>query len=243
MSAAEGRLSAPIATSWACEAFSRASKARPMAPVSSGLSSSSESALPRRSSVFAAESLAKALRDIARVRHPRLSRLDGGVPTAAPVGFRPRPWMEGYGDACRASCSCSSSSSSPGCSAHPTGATCCATAPTPSPSAWWCSRRSRAGAAAPDHAGRRGWVTGGAGGASAMSAPEPRPTPVATTRVTVIDPVPLSADAQARAWLEELDRERGRRIGRGGGQPGRALPPHRRGRSLRAGGVSRRRPW
>jgi hypothetical protein len=31
---------------------------------------------------------------------------------------------------------------------------------------------------------------------------------VATTRVTVIDPVPLSAEGQARAWLEELDRER-----------------------------------
>ena len=41
MSAAEGMLSAPIATSCACAAFSRASNARPMAPVSSGLSSSS----------------------------------------------------------------------------------------------------------------------------------------------------------------------------------------------------------
>jgi hypothetical protein len=33
------------------------------------------------------------------------------------------------------------------------------------------------------------------------------PAPVTTTRVTVIDPVPLSAEPQARAWLEELDRE------------------------------------
>jgi hypothetical protein len=39
-------------------------------------------------------------------------------------------------------------------------------------------------------------------------APEPPPAEVATTRVTVIDPVPLSAEGQARAWLEELDRER-----------------------------------
>ncbi len=31
---------------------------------------------------------------------------------------------------------------------------------------------------------------------------------MSTTRVTVIDPVPLSAENQARAWLEELDRER-----------------------------------
>lgn len=36
----------------------------------------------------------------------------------------------------------------------------------------------------------------------------PQPAPVATTRVTVIDPVSLSAESQARAWLAELDRER-----------------------------------
>jgi len=36
----------------------------------------------------------------------------------------------------------------------------------------------------------------------------PEPAPVATTRVTVIDPVSLAADNQARAWLAELDRER-----------------------------------
>ncbi len=38
--------------------------------------------------------------------------------------------------------------------------------------------------------------------------PEPPPAEVQTTRVTVIDPVPLSAETQARAWLDELDRER-----------------------------------
>src|SRR4051812_21703556 len=38
--------------------------------------------------------------------------------------------------------------------------------------------------------------------------PGPPPAEVQTTRVTVIDPVPLSAEGQARAWLEELDRER-----------------------------------
>src|SRR5260370_1361572 len=32
--------------------------------------------------------------------------------------------------------------------------------------------------------------------------------PVLTTRVTVIDPVPLSAEHQARAWLADLDRDR-----------------------------------
>ncbi len=35
----------------------------------------------------------------------------------------------------------------------------------------------------------------------------PEPAPVATTRVTVIDPISLAAENQARAWLEELDRE------------------------------------
>ena len=37
---------------------------------------------------------------------------------------------------------------------------------------------------------------------------EPEPAPVSTTRVTVIDPISLSAESQARAWLAELDRER-----------------------------------
>src|SRR5438128_10393812 len=51
MSPAEGMLSAPMATSCACDAFSRASNARPIAAVSSGFSSRSDSARPRRSSV------------------------------------------------------------------------------------------------------------------------------------------------------------------------------------------------
>jgi hypothetical protein len=36
----------------------------------------------------------------------------------------------------------------------------------------------------------------------------PDPTPVATARVTIIDPVSVSAEHQARAWLSELDGER-----------------------------------
>lgn len=34
------------------------------------------------------------------------------------------------------------------------------------------------------------------------------PSPVATARVTIVDPVSLSAESQARAWLKELDAER-----------------------------------
>jgi hypothetical protein len=39
-------------------------------------------------------------------------------------------------------------------------------------------------------------------------APEPEPTTVPSTRATVIDPVSVSAERQARAWLAQLDAER-----------------------------------
>jgi hypothetical protein len=38
--------------------------------------------------------------------------------------------------------------------------------------------------------------------------PEPPPLPVAVTRATVIDPVALTNEAQAQAWLKQLDAER-----------------------------------
>jgi hypothetical protein len=38
--------------------------------------------------------------------------------------------------------------------------------------------------------------------------PEPEPTPVAIARATIVDPVSVSAERQARAWLSELDGER-----------------------------------
>ncbi len=38
--------------------------------------------------------------------------------------------------------------------------------------------------------------------------PEPEPTTVPSTRATVIDPVSVSAERQARAWLAQLDAER-----------------------------------
>ena len=58
-------------------------------------------------------------------------------------------------------------------------------------------------------AGRRdGGLLARRAGRAASVAPEPAPEPVATTRVTCIDPVSLAAENQAHAWLEELDRER-----------------------------------
>jgi hypothetical protein len=38
--------------------------------------------------------------------------------------------------------------------------------------------------------------------------PEPEPESVSTTRVTVIDPISLSAENQARAWLDDQDSDR-----------------------------------
>jgi len=36
----------------------------------------------------------------------------------------------------------------------------------------------------------------------------PEPTPVSTARATIVDPIPLSAERQAHAWLSDLDVER-----------------------------------
>jgi hypothetical protein len=38
--------------------------------------------------------------------------------------------------------------------------------------------------------------------------PEPEPSPVATTRATIIDPTPVAAERQAQAWLADLDVDR-----------------------------------
>jgi hypothetical protein len=40
------------------------------------------------------------------------------------------------------------------------------------------------------------------------AAPEPEPTPVTTARATIVDPISLSAERQAKAWLSDLDGER-----------------------------------
>jgi hypothetical protein len=58
-----------------------------------------------------------------------------------------------------------------------------------------------AGRSAPQH--RRGRL----GARRPQTDPEPAPTLVATGRATVIDPVPLSAERQARAWLSDLDED------------------------------------
>ena len=97
MSAAEGMLSAPIATSCAWAAFSRASNARPIAPVSSGFSSRSESAFPSRSSVLPPR---RSRRFLATLLGSDMlcscCRLGGRAAAAGPAGLG-RHLDEGYG--------------------------------------------------------------------------------------------------------------------------------------------------
>jgi hypothetical protein len=45
------------------------------------------------------------------------------------------------------------------------------------------------------------------GGRSRTRRTDPAPAPVPVARATVVDPVPLSLDAQARKWLQQLDPE------------------------------------
>ena len=55
---------------------------------------------------------------------------------------------------------------------------------------------------------RRGLLLGRLAGRAPTLPTGPEPAPVTTTRVTVIDPISLAAENQARAWLAELDRDR-----------------------------------
>ena len=111
---------------------------------------------------------------------------------------------------CPSSCSCSSRWSSPGRSGRPTGATCCARSRAASPSTCVVlghARRApspqRAPCLAPLAAGR---VCSAAARRGAPATPEP--ATVATARATIVDPVSVSAERQAQAWLDDLDAER-----------------------------------
>jgi hypothetical protein len=54
----------------------------------------------------------------------------------------------------------------------------------------------------------KGLLSGRLGARTPIVPAGPEPAPVITMRATVIDPVSLSAENQARAWLAELDRDR-----------------------------------
>jgi len=57
-------------------------------------------------------------------------------------------------------------------------------------------------------AGRRGPLRRRSASRRRSVAPLPEPTPAATSRATVVDPISVSAERQARAWLADLDAER-----------------------------------
>jgi hypothetical protein len=64
--------------------------------------------------------------------------------------------------------------------------------------------RRATGRGGSERAGRRRWS-----GSRGQSTPaEPEPAPVITTRATIVDPVSVSAEGQARSWLSDLDPER-----------------------------------
>jgi hypothetical protein len=58
------------------------------------------------------------------------------------------------------------------------------------------------------HAPRRGLLARAARRLDRPQGASPTPAAVSTSRVTVVDPVSLSAERQARAWLDDLDVER-----------------------------------
>lgn len=62
-----------------------------------------------------------------------------------------------------------------------------------------------AGAAAAGHRRGLGRLRGNAPSRLPAIAPEPEPAPVARVRATVVDPISLAAERQARAWLASLD--------------------------------------
>jgi len=55
---------------------------------------------------------------------------------------------------------------------------------------------------------RRGPLSARRGSRRALSETSADAAPVPTTRVTIVDPVPLSAERQAQAWIDTLDPER-----------------------------------
>ena len=209
MSAAEGMLSAPSATSCACVAFSRASNARPIGAREQRVFEQFRERLAETVLGVAAETLAQASwrRCSGRTSSlPCRSRRAAG-PRAGP---RPAAREEGYGAACPSSLFVFIQFEFPWALGPADGRYLLRAGPGAEPErvvvlgTLGAGRaRARASAAgATRAAGRARWRQRGARPAT------PEPAPVATTRATIIDPVSLSAESQARAWLDELDRER-----------------------------------
>ena len=207
MSAAEGMFRAPIATSCAWAAFSRASNARPIAPVSRGFSSRSDSALPSRSSV---EPLKRSRRFLATLLASdiRCSRWS----------FSRGPWRTraaAQSTAPRGRIRCSHARAA--VPLHPDGVSLGARAARRAISVARTAERE-AGARRRSRHARRPPLGGRTLRArrrrrmfnrpAARTPATPEPATVATARATIVDPVSVSAERQAQAWLRDLDPER-----------------------------------
>ena len=103
-------------------------------------------------------------------------------------------------------CSCSPSSSFPGSWDRPTAAICCAPSWTGEPE--WVVVLGTLGAGERRRAGIARSQRARCPGAAPARPASPEPATVATSRATIIDPISLAAEHQARAWLSEIDAER-----------------------------------
>jgi hypothetical protein len=72
------------------------------------------------------------------------------------------------------------------------------------------ARRASARGRASARPGRRSLFDRGGSRSGREATPEP--APVATARATIVDPISVSAERQAHAWLEDLDAERDARV-------------------------------
>ena len=185
MSAAVGMFSAESASSCACTARSRASKARPIVPETSGFSNKSVSALPSLSSVP----------PVKRSRRPAAALLASDTARRVACAVQMRlftfvqmeiPWELGPAD----------------------GRYLLRKLDGPRESEVggpeYVVVLGTVGAARKTRLGKRSLVPFRV----RTRATDAEPTPVAVARATVVDPVSLSSEGQARAWLGELDPDR-----------------------------------
>ena len=129
-----------------------------------------------------------------------------GDPAGGPERPR-RPSGEDTVDPWPSVCSCSPSSSFPGSWDRPTAAICCCSELDGEPE-WVVVLGTLGAGRAPAERGSLGRNARAALARRRPAPASPEPATVATSRATIIDPISLAAEHQARAWLSEIDAER-----------------------------------
>ena len=191
MSAAEGRFNAPIASSCAWAAFSRASEARPIAPFSSGFSNRSRQRPAEAILGTARQAVAQALRCVLASDIRLLLLSVGRLPGTGGC----RTAQRGYGASVAERLFLFLQLEFPWELGPPDGR-------------YLLRERDGGGAervVVLGTAGRRSAPRAARAPARRLRRATPEPAPVPTTRATLIDPVPVSAESQARTWLAQLD--------------------------------------